>query len=80
MAEILKEISLEGNRPIDFVMFGCPHFTLEEVKHIAEKIKGKKLEKWEQEFYRNNKRQCDLKRKHTKEEQAEIDYWNRLLG
>ena len=45
MAEILKEISLEGNRPIDFVMFGCPHFTLEEVKHIAEKIKGKKLEK-----------------------------------
>ena len=30
MAEILKEISLEGNRPIDFVMFGCPHFTLEE--------------------------------------------------
>ncbi|WP_176253303.1 Gp15 family bacteriophage protein [Enterocloster alcoholdehydrogenati] len=44
------------------------------------RAKGKKLEKWEQEFYRNNKRQCDLKRKHTKEEQAEIDYWNRLLG
>ena len=45
MAEILKEISLEGNRPIDFVMFGCPHFTLEEVKHIAEKIKGKETGK-----------------------------------
>lgn len=45
MEDILKEISLEGNRPIDFVMFGCPHFTLDEVKHIAEKIEGKKLEK-----------------------------------
>lgn len=45
MEEILKEISLEGNRAIDFAMFGCPHFTLEEVKHIAEKIEGKKLKK-----------------------------------
>ncbi len=45
MEDILKEISLEGNRPIDFVMFGCPHFTLDEVKHIAGKIEGKKLEK-----------------------------------
>lgn len=42
---ILKEISLEGNRKIDFAMFGCPHFTLEEVKYIAEKLEGKKLEK-----------------------------------
>ena len=29
--EVLKDISLEGNRKIDFVMFGCPHFTLDEV-------------------------------------------------
>ena len=43
--EILKEISLEGNREIDFAMFGCPHFTLEEVKHIAEQVEGKKLKK-----------------------------------
>ncbi|MEF9955281.1 MAG: aconitase X catalytic domain-containing protein [Clostridium sp.] len=43
--DILKEISLEGNRKIDFAMFGCPHFTLDEVKHIASKIEGKKLEK-----------------------------------
>lgn len=42
---ILKEISLEGSRTIDFAMFGCPHFTLEEVKYIAEKLEGKKLEK-----------------------------------
>lgn len=41
----LEKISLEGNRKIDFAMFGCPHFTLEEVKHIAERIDGKKLEK-----------------------------------
>lgn len=45
MEDILKEISLEGNRSIDFAMFGCPHFTLDEVKHIAEKVDGKKLKK-----------------------------------
>lgn len=43
--DILKEISEEENRKIDFAMFGCPHFTLEEVKYIASKIEGKKLEK-----------------------------------
>lgn len=42
-AEILKEISLPGNRKIDFAMFGCPHFTIEQAKHIASKIGGKKL-------------------------------------
>ena len=45
MEEILEEISVSGNRPIDFVMFGCPHFTLSEVQHIAEKVKGKTLKK-----------------------------------
>ncbi|SDJ92129.1 aconitase X catalytic domain-containing protein [Natronincola ferrireducens] len=45
MQGILSEISLEGNREIDFAMFGCPHFTLEEVKYIADKIKDKKLKK-----------------------------------
>lgn len=44
------------------------------------KAKGKKLEKWEQEFYRNNRRLCDLRKRYTEEEQAEIDYWNKLLG
>ena len=42
---VLKEISFEGNRKIDFAMFGCPHFTLDEVKYIADKIKNKKLKK-----------------------------------
>lgn len=42
---ILEEISLTGNREIDFAMFGCPHFTLDQAKHIADKIGGKKLKK-----------------------------------
>lgn len=45
MADILEEISLSGKRPIDFVMFGCPHFTLEEVKHIAKAVEGKQMKK-----------------------------------
>ncbi len=28
---------------IDFAMFGCPHFTLQEAMHIAAKVEGKKL-------------------------------------
>lgn len=44
-AEILKDISLEDDREIDFVMFGCPHFTLKEARYISEKVKGKKLKK-----------------------------------
>lgn len=44
------------------------------------KAKGKRLEKWEEEFYRNNKKLCDLKNRYTEEEQKEIDYWNKLLG
>lgn len=45
---ILQEISLEGNRKIDFAMFGCPHFTLEEVKHIANRLEEQtmKAEMW----------------------------------
>ncbi|QHQ61392.1 hypothetical protein Ana3638_11920 [Anaerocolumna sedimenticola] len=41
---------------------------------------GKKLEKYEQEFYRNNKQLIDLKTRYTAEEQAEIDRLNKLLG
>ena len=32
-----------NNGKVDFAMFGCPHFTLEEAKYIAEHIEGKKL-------------------------------------
>ena len=34
---------LPNGGKIDFAMFGCPHFTLEEAKYIAEHIEGKKL-------------------------------------
>lgn len=44
------------------------------------KLRGKKLEKWEQDFYSHNKNICDIKTRYTEEEQAEIDYWNKLLG
>lgn len=44
------------------------------------KAKGKKLEKWEQEFYRSNRNLCDIKQKYTAEEQEEIDYLNSLLN
>lgn len=41
--------------------------------------KHKKLEKHEQEFYQNNKSMCDIKTRYTQEEQATIDYYNKLL-
>ena len=40
---ILEEISEPGNRKIDFAMFGCPHFTLNQVQNIARMLTGKKL-------------------------------------
>lgn len=43
------------------------------------KAKGKKLEKWEQEFWRANKDICVLKKRISKEEQEEIDRINKLL-
>ena len=44
------------------------------------KSKGKKLEKWEREFYQENKAKIDFKTNLTDEEQAEIDRINALLG
>lgn len=44
------------------------------------KAKHKKLDKWEQEFYRNHKELIDLKNKYSAEQQAEIDKLNKLLG
>jgi hypothetical protein len=46
----------------------------------SKKNKGKKLEKLEQDFYRENKSMIDLKKRLTAEEQAEKDYWNELLN
>lgn len=44
------------------------------------KAKGKKLEKWEQEFWNANKAACVLATKLTAEEQAAKDRLNALLG
>ena len=43
------------------------------------KQKHKKLEKWEEEFYRENKHLVDLKEKYTEEELAEQEYMKRLF-
>lgn len=48
---------------------------------IQEKLrKGKKLEKWEQEFYRKNKDKVDLKKRYSAEEIAEQERLKKLLG
>lgn len=44
------------------------------------RAKGKKLEKWEQEFWQQNKDICVLKKKISQEEQEERDRLNALLG
>ena len=44
------------------------------------KAKGKKLEKYEKEFWNANKDICVLKTKLTEEEQVEKDRINALLG
>ncbi len=44
------------------------------------KNKHKKLEKYEEDFYRENKFLIDLKEVLSAEEQAEIDYYKNLLG
>lgn len=43
-------------------------------------LRGKKLETWEQEFYRDNKSRVDLKKKYTAEELAERERLRKLLG
>lgn len=44
------------------------------------KARGKKLEKHEQEFWRNNKAVCEIKRRDTEEEKAEKEQIKKLLG
>jgi len=44
------------------------------------KAKGKKLEKWEREFWSSNKSICVLREKISEEEKAERDRLNALLG
>lgn len=46
----------------------------------SKKAKGQRLDKWEQEFCRNNKDMIDLPKHYTEEEQAQIDALNEILG
>lgn len=43
------------------------------------KIKGKKLEKWEQEYYSENKKIIDIQKKLTDEEKEELELEKRVL-
>lgn len=45
----------------------------------SKKNKGKKLEKWEQDFYKNNKELIELKRTYTEEEKEEMQRLNELF-
>lgn len=48
---------------------------------IRDKLRrGKKLEKWEREYYREHKAQVDLRRPYTAEEIAERERLKQLLG
>ena len=48
---------------------------------IRQKLqKGQKLEPWEQEYYRKNKAQVDLRRRYSAEELAEQERLQKLLG
>ena len=44
------------------------------------KRRGKKLEKWEQEFYRNNKKLVDLKTKNRERSEEEKEALRKLFG
>lgn len=46
----------------------------------SKKVKGKKLEKYEQEFYRDNKSLIDIKKKRSNEDQEALNELRRALG
>lgn len=51
------------------------------VLHVrAKKAKGKKMEKWEKDFWNANKKLCTLQTKLTAEEKAEKDRLNAMLN
>lgn len=54
---------------------------LSTIVSIREKLrKGKQLDEWEKEYYRNNKSKVDFKAKYTEKEIAEREKINKLLG
>lgn len=58
-----------------------PPGQLSTVVSIRQKLRrGKPLEPWEKEFYRENRQRIELRRPHTPEEVAERERLNQLLG
>ncbi len=54
---------------------------LSTIVSIRDKLRrGKKLEQWEKEYYRENKARVDLKKKYSAEELAEQERLKKLLG
>ena len=54
---------------------------LSTIVSIRDKLRrGKKLEKWEQDFYRENKSRVDFKKKYSAEDLAEQERLKKLLG
>lgn len=54
---------------------------LSTIVSIRDKLRrGKKLEKWEQEYYRKNRERIDLRKKYSAEELAEQERLKKLLG
>ena len=54
---------------------------LSTIVSIRDKLRrGKKLEKWEQDFYRENKSKVDFKKKYSAEDLAEQKRLKKLLG
>ena len=54
-------------------------FVSQVVSLRKKRTQKKKLEKWEREFYRENKELCDLKKKYTKAEEEEQKRLKALL-
>lgn len=54
---------------------------LSTVVSIRDKLRrGKKLESWEQEYYRKNKKRVDLPKRYTPAEQAQLERLRQRLG
>lgn len=61
--------------------YGIGEGQLSTVVSIRDKLRrGKRLEKWEQEYYRENKSRVDMRKRYTPEELAEQERLKRILG
>lgn len=52
----------------------CAFATVVNIRN--KKAKGKKLDKWEQEYYRENRNVIDIKPKFSEDEKAALDFFN----